>query len=90
MLIMLSLVCVCVLWKWLVAEMWYKDILAQEVKNARHKGDVLYGSNMQPVFADLTQLKSIRADAVPQRGDAKRLVFVGTVHGCYDERKLAW
>ena len=75
------------LWKWWLEDTWYEDSMARKVKDKKHINDMLYGSNMQPVFADLIQMKSLHEDLVPKKGDSKRLIFVADVHGCLNERK---
>lgn len=51
------------------------------------EGKMLFGHNMTPAFLGMVQLKTLDRQLVPQKGDRKRLVIVGDVHGCYDERK---
>ena len=49
-------------------------------------GGGLFGTNVRPVFRDMIQLKTIDQDLVPQKGSSERLIVVGDVHGCHDER----
>ena len=44
-----------------------------------------YGLNMRPAFLNMTHLQVLDSSRLPQRDGEKRLVFVGNVHGCYDE-----
>ena len=75
------------IWKWWLEDTWYEDLMMHEMKDKKHRSDALYGSNMQPIFADLIQMKTLHTDLVPRKGDSRRLIFVGDVHGCLDERK---
>jgi len=45
-----------------------------------------FGENMRPDFRDMTQVKTLNQDLVPQKGGQKRLVIIGDVHGCHEER----
>lgn len=51
------------------------------------EGHVLFGHNMTPAFLGMMQLKTLDKKLVPQKEDRRRLVLVGDVHGCHDERK---
>lgn len=50
-------------------------------------GEGWFGENMRPEFLDMVQMKMLDQDLVPARKDRKRLVIIGDVHGCSDERK---
>lgn len=45
---------------------------------------------MRPVFRDMIHLKTIDQGLVPQKGGKGRLILVGDVHGCHDERTLSY
>jgi hypothetical protein len=49
-----------------------------------------FGINVRPEFADMLQVQYLDSKFVPgaTHGSRKRLVVVGDVHGCKDERKL--
>jgi len=51
------------------------------------EGHMLFGHNMTPAFLGMVQLKTLDKKLVPLKGDRRRLVLVGDVHGCHDERK---
>ena len=44
---------------------------------------------MRPEFLDMIQVKTLDQDLVPAREDQRRLIVIGDVHGCSDERKLS-
>lgn len=46
----------------------------------------MFGTNMRPTFNDMIQLKTIDQTLVPRKKDKARLIVVGDVHGCHDER----
>ena len=59
------------------------DALDEKVR----AGKGWYGTNMRPAFVDMIQLKTMDSRLIPQDGDKNRLIFIGDVHGCYDERE---
>jgi len=55
-----------------------------------HGASISLGSNSRPPFAGIIQLKYLDSVYVPGATHAsrKRLMIVGDVHGCKDERML--
>lgn len=49
-------------------------------------GTVWYGLNMRPAFLDMTQIQTLESNQLPISGGERRLIFIGNVHGCQDER----
>ena len=88
----LVLLAVCWLgWRW----------ISQRVENAGLSRDLdgssktgRYGTNARPVFADMVHIKALDSKLVPKVGKGsrvgidgeRRLVVVGDVHGCKEER----
>ncbi len=47
-----------------------------------------FGGNMRPQFLNMIQVKILDHSLVPQNGDKKRLIVVGDIHGCHEERTM--
>lgn len=45
-----------------------------------------FGENMRPQFLDMIQVKALDNSLIPQKGEKKRLIVIGDVHGCHEER----
>ena len=77
-----------VTWIGWVQPAWAESRALNEVFNETMKeSQVLFGHNMTPAFLGMVQLKNLDRKLLPHKGDKKRLVVVGDVHGCHDERK---
>ena len=61
--------------------------LNESLSDTMREGQMLFGHNMTPAFLGMVQLKTLDKTMLPQEGNGKRLVIVGDVHGCHDERK---
>lgn len=48
--------------------------------------DQVFGTNMRPAFNDMIQVKELDEQFLPEAHDGKRLVVVGDVHGCKEDR----
>lgn len=56
---------------------------------AEKKGN-RFGSNVRPSFTDMPQVKTLPEHLIPGNGNRdRRLIFIGDVHGCKDERKCS-
>lgn len=64
-------------------------LLSQSLSERMKTGEGWFGGNMRPEFLDLIQVKTLNQDLVPAREDRRRLIVIGDVHGCSDERKLS-
>jgi hypothetical protein len=75
-------------WSYWLAPAWAHEKLLDEsavIANGR-KGQA-FGVNMRPTFADMIHLQELDASLLPSASSPeRRLVFVGDVHGCKDER----
>ncbi|KAL8738727.1 MAG: hypothetical protein Q9181_000549 [Wetmoreana brouardii] len=60
-------------------------LLNKALDESLRAGSAWYGLNLRPAFLDMTQLKTLDSSQLPERGGEKRLLFIGNVHGCYDE-----
>ncbi|KAL8767166.1 MAG: hypothetical protein Q9209_006257 [Squamulea sp. 1 TL-2023] len=49
------------------------------------KGTAWYGLNVRPTFRDMIQLQTWDTSLLAVGDEPKRLLFIGDVHGCYDE-----
>jgi hypothetical protein len=60
-----------------------------EAMAASEKKGMMFGSNVRPSFTDMVQVNDLPSNLVPggEGGDGRRLIFVGDVHGCKEERK---
>lgn len=67
--------------------------LRSSSKLRMEKVDGLFGQNLRPDFLSMTQIESLDESLVPGPGGAatqsRRLLIIGDVHGCQDERKCA-
>lgn len=67
--------------------------LRSSSKLRMEKVDGLFGQNLRPDFLSMTQIESLDEILVPGAGRAgtqnRRLLVIGDVHGCRDERKRA-
>ena len=45
-----------------------------------------FGVNMRPEFLDMVQVATLDEELAPGHGEEKRLIVIGDVHGCSDER----
>jgi hypothetical protein len=67
--------------------------LARSLNVKLKSGKGWFGTNARPEFIDMIHLKTLDSKLIPndkthERGSGKRLVFVGDVHGCKDEREF--
>lgn len=73
-----------------VAEAWNEHRIIHNAVSGRRKSDLgWFGTNMLPEFVGMAHLKQLENDLVPRAGNDRRLIFVGDVHGCHDERKTS-
>ena len=70
--------------------MWNEHTLLRGSLDERMKTGVgWFGANMRPKFSDITQLSEMDAALLPTGGrHGRRLIVIGDVHGCHDERKM--
>ena len=61
--------------------------LNESLNETMGEGQMLFGHNMTPAFLGMVHLKTLDRRLLPQKGSRKRLIVVGDVHGCHDERK---
>jgi hypothetical protein len=90
----LVLLAVCWLsWKWWWMPQWLEDTdLRDCLDHITRAGP--YGMNVRPIFTDMVYMKELDGGLVPRIGKdrpigedgERRLVVVGDVHGCKDER----
>lgn len=59
--------------------------LNEALNETMGKGQMLFGHNMTPAFLGTVQLQTLDKSLVPHKGNGRRLVIVGDVHGCHDE-----
>ncbi|KAL9595006.1 MAG: hypothetical protein Q9219_006705 [cf. Caloplaca sp. 3 TL-2023] len=73
-------------WKWYGRPRWEEHKLLNDALDEKlRKGTAWYGLNLRPAFKDMVQLKTLDTSLLPQSDSRKRLLFVGDIHGCYDE-----
>jgi hypothetical protein len=80
-------------WKWWLKPQWLEDAgLSYSPSNI--SGGGRYGANVRPKFTDMLYMKVLDKELVPSTGKGRlvgedgerRLIVVGDVHGCKDER----
>ena len=75
-------------WHYWAGPAWIEHRLLSQSLNERMKtGEGWFGENMRPEFLDMVQVKTLDQDLKPARDDRKRLIVIGDVHGCSDERE---
>ncbi|KAK4692254.1 hypothetical protein P7C71_g4916, partial [Lecanoromycetidae sp. Uapishka_2] len=74
-------------WHYWVEPTWDEHkSLTESIEDRMRTGDGWFGINMRPEFLDLVQVKTLKTDLIPDgKGDKRRLIVVGDVHGCNDE-----
>ncbi|KAL8671634.1 MAG: hypothetical protein Q9168_003861 [Polycauliona sp. 1 TL-2023] len=73
-------------WIYYVKPHWENlEILDNALNKKMGKGAAYYGLNLRPAFRDMTQIQTWDTSLLSLGGATKRLVFIGDVHGCYDE-----
>jgi len=82
------LIATWVSWTWFIQPDWEKNKELESQLNV--KPTSVFGSNMRPEFSDMTQVKTLDSALLPSEHQLmQRLVVVGDVHGCKEERKYA-
>ncbi len=80
-------------YKWWLRPMWIEHVqLTNSLDDKERMKKGRFGVNMRPAFTDMIHLKTLDERWLPQSGKDvgnHRLVIVGDVHGCKDERKLS-
>ena len=83
------LIATWVSWTWFIQPDWEKNKKLESQLNV--KPTSVFGSNMRPEFSDMTQVKTLDSTLLPSKHQLRqRLVVVGDVHGCKEERKYAF
>ena len=76
-------------WRYWAGPTWTEHRLLSQSLNERMKsGEGWFGENMRPEFLDMVQVKTLDQGLIPASEGQKRLIVIGDVHGCSDERKL--
>ena len=74
-------------WHYWAADQWKEhQLLGESLKERMRTGGGWFGENMRPEFLDMVHVTTLDQALIPQKGDGKRLIVVGDVHGCHDER----
>ena len=76
-------------WTWWMRSRWEENVSLRGALDERMRtGQGWFGANMQPVFTDMVQIRTLDAGLVPRAGKERRnrLMIVGDVHGSKDER----
>ena len=75
-------------WKYWAGPKWTEHkVLTASLKERIKTGEGWFSENMRPEFLDMIQVRTLNRDLVPKQGDRKRLIVVGDVHGCNEERE---
>jgi hypothetical protein len=84
----LWLVASWVAWTNYIQPMWTEnDAINSSVDEAiKRTGTTKFGQNVRPFFTRMTQLRTLEPELLPTKGEKKRLIVVGDVHGCKVER----
>ena len=74
-------------WHWWLGPQYTEHrLLSASLEDRTKTGEGWYGENMRPEFLDMVQVKTLDQGLVPQYHDRNRLIVIGDVHGCHDER----
>ena len=74
-------------WHWWLGPQYTEHrLLSASLEDRMKTGEGWYGENMRPEFLDMVQVKTLDQRLVPQNHDRNRLIVIGDVHGCHDER----
>ena len=83
------LIATWVSWTWFIQPDWENNKELERQLNV--KPTSVFGSNMLPEFSDMTQVKTLDSALLPSEHQlTQRLIVVGDVHGCKEERKYAF
>ncbi|KAL9014090.1 MAG: hypothetical protein Q9173_001261 [Seirophora scorigena] len=73
-------------WTWYGRSRWEEHRLLNNALSKKIRtGAAWYGLNLPPAFPDMTQLERLDVGELPQEDGNRRLIFIGDVHGCYEE-----
>lgn len=73
-------------WKWYGRSRWEEHkLLNDALDNKLRKGAAWYGLNLRPAFMDMIQFETLDVSELPREYGKRRLIFIGDVHGCYEE-----
>ena len=65
---------------------WTEHKTLSNAVNGRLNSDLgFFGTNMLPEFLGMTQVKTLDTKFVPGLAGSRRLIFIGDIHGCYEE-----
>lgn len=80
---------ICLVWGnwhfWIGASWREHRLLSESIVERMKTGGGWFGENMRPEFLDMVHVKTLDQGLLPSRGDEKRLIVIGDVHGCHDE-----
>lgn len=75
-------------WHWWLGPQYTEHkLLSASLEDRMKTGEGWYGENMRPEFLDMVQVKTLDQRLIPQKHDRNRLIVIGDVHGCHDERE---
>lgn len=80
-----------VTWLYYLQPAWAQERLYDASLAALNDKEQSFGANIRPEFTDMIHLKSLDVELLPgskQSKDDRRLIVVGDVHGCKDERRF--
>jgi hypothetical protein len=72
-------------WLYYLRPTWEQEHKLDKSLAAAEKSGARFGANSRPAFTDMIQLRTMDQNFVPAADD-QRLIFIGDVHGCSDER----
>ena len=76
-------------WHWWLGPQWHEHrLLTASLSHRIRTGEGWFGENMRPEFLDMIQVKTLDQGLIPQKHDRNRLIVIGDVHGCHDEREF--
>ena len=61
-------------------------LLDESLRERIKIGGGWFGANMRPQFLDMIHLKTLDQSLIPQGDNRRRLIVIGDVHGCHEER----
>lgn len=76
-------------WHYWAGPTWTEHrLLSQSLSGRMKTGEGWFGENTRPEFLDMVHVKTLDQGLIPAGEDRRRLIVIGDVHGCSDDRKF--
>jgi len=77
-------------WLYYISPAWQQERLLDDSLATATKSKTLFGANIRPSFPDMIHLQELDPSLLPATSKVadRRLIFIGDVHGCAEERMM--